>query len=530
LKKIINFLLFLLLVTVFLPGQSGWAADEKRSLTKSDPWVYTITHRTTVHNPDAESIYNIQVIIPLMHDKQPEFQDFMGEELSPWPVKIIENEKGARLGVYHIAFLKPGETKVLEQRFAVRNYGINYNLDNAEIGTNYSREKFDAQYLAPENKIEAANSQVIQYAQNVVKEETHPYQMARMLFSDINLFMTYQNEPAESVNQGAVNALRTGIGNCEDYTALFIASCRALGIPARAQTGYLYLPKEHSGPPFIKDDGSLDITRMRHTWPEIFLPKQGWVVVDPTHTLTINYGHRYEKVVDWSKFGKIATDSRHIFFSYGRSDDNYIEIRYSGPKPQIDFSENLVFGYHIFPFRDATTHWAKDSIGYLAQFTPPIIGGYGMGLFGPNDSVTRVQLAAMLNRALSLDYHVAKPQFSDIKPGYWGYADIAAVKGAGITGGFPDGTFRPEKSVTRAELAVMIGRAFDLPRSASGVSFRDLGQSGFSWADADIIRMAESGIIAGYPGNLFRPEKPVTRAEVAVILSRAMEGGFRLTK
>jgi hypothetical protein len=96
LKKIINFLLFLLLVTVFLPGQSGWAADEKRSLTKSDPWVYTITHRTTVHNPDAESIYNIQVIIPLMHDKQPEFQDFMGEELSPWPVKIIENEKGAR--------------------------------------------------------------------------------------------------------------------------------------------------------------------------------------------------------------------------------------------------------------------------------------------------------------------------------------------------------------------------------------------------------------------------------------------------
>ncbi|MCR6546086.1 S-layer homology domain-containing protein [Dehalobacterium formicoaceticum] len=526
LKKIICFLLFLGMVV--FPGQAGVAANRNKEVVKSDPWVYTITHRTVVSNPDTESIYNIQVTIPLMNDEQPVFQEFLGEELSPWPVKIIEDKKGTRLGVFHIAVLQPGEEKVIEQRYAVRNFGIDYKLDEALIGTSYSRENFDAGYLAEEKKIESANNLVIQYARDVVKDETSPYQMARKLFADINLFMTYQNEPEESINQGAVHALRTGIGNCEDYTALFIAAARSLGIPARAQTGYLYLPREQSGPPFINEDGSLDITLMRHTWPEILLPKQGWVVLDPTYTLTVNNGTRKDKVVDWSKFGQIAPGSRHIFFTYGRSDDAFIEIKYSGAKPQVDFSENLVFGHHIFPFRDSTTHWAKDSIRYLSHFSPPIIGGYGNGLFGPDDLVTRAQLAAMLNRALSLDYHVSQPQFSDITPGYWGYADIAAAKGAGIVGGFPDGTFRPEKSVTRAELAVIIGRAFNFPRIFSDISFQDLGQPGYAWADEGIINLAESGIVAGYPGNLFRPEKPVTRAEVAVILSRAMDGTFRL--
>jgi len=525
LKKIIWFLIFLGIT--FVPWLGAAVAAEENVYTKSDPWVYTITHKTVISNPSEDDIRNVKVTIPLMDTGQPSYQELLGEELSPWPVKFInDSKKGTRQGVFEIPLIKSGSEIVLEQRYAVRNYAIKYNVESWQVSSDYSNEKVDSRYLQPETKIESNHPLVVSYAQDTVKDETNPYLKAQKLFADINLFMTYKDGP--NSNKGALNAIRTGEGNCEDYTDLFVAASRAVGIPARRKTGYLYLPKEYNSSPYIQVDGSLNITLMRHTWPEIFLPGIGWMVLDPTFTYTIKSGNKQTKAVDWSKFGNIASSSRHIFFSYGSHEDGHIELKYSGPKPDVQFSENLVFGNNVFPFRDASNHWAKDSIMFISGVTPRIIGGYGDGLFGPDDPVTRAQLAAMLNRALSLDYNVGKPQFSDVTPGYWGYADIAAAKGAGIVAGFPDGTFRPEKYVSRAELAVIFDRAFNLPYPAAGTSFSDLGKSGFAWADASIIRLAGNGVAGGYPGGLFRPEKTVTRAEVAVFLSRIIDGAFRL--
>ncbi|MGI6684576.1 MAG: S-layer homology domain-containing protein [Bacillota bacterium] len=523
-KKILSFILFLGLAVLSFGGSA--LAAEQNTYEKSDPWVYTITRKTVITNPGKNDIRNVRVTTPLMDTSQPVYQDLLGEELSPWPTKIVESSTGTRQAIFEIPVIKPGGKIIITQRYGIRNYAVNFNIESWQVSSDYSDEKIDIKYLQPETKIESDHPLIVNYARDLVKNETNPYLKAQKLFADINLFMTYKDGP--NANKGALNAIRTGEGNCEDYTNLFIAAARAVGIPARWKTGYLYLPKEYNAPPYIKEDGSLDITLMRHTWPEIYLPNVGWMVLDPTFTYTIKSGKRQEKAIDWSKFGRITSSSRHIFFSYGSHDDGYIELNYSGPKPKVEFSESLVFGNNVFPFRDATNHWAKDSIMFLTEFTPKIIGGYGNGLFGPDDRVTRAQLAAMLNRVLSLDYHVGKPQFSDVSPGYWGYADIAAAKGAGIVAGFPDGTFRPEKQVTRAELAVIFDRAFDLPYPAAGISFLDLGKPGFAWADASIIRLAGNGIAAGYPGGLFLPEKSVTRAEVAVFLSRILDSMFRL--
>jgi len=517
----------ILLFCLFVSG-NGYAQGEQY-YTKSDPWVYTITHKIVLSNPSQEEIRDISVTLPLMDTNQPVYQELLGEELSPWPDQIIRSKTGTRQGVFHIPVLRPGEKIVLQQRYGVKNFAIEYKIDPEQVSSDYAGyQGIDPKYLQPETKIESNHPLIVNYTRDAVKNETNPLLMAQKLFADINLFMTYKE--GINANKGALNAIRTGEGNCEDYTDLFVAAARAVGIPARWKSGYLYLPKEYNAPPYIREDGSLDITLMRHTWPEIYLPEIGWVVLDPTYTYTVQSGKKQEKVVDWNKFGKIESSSRHIFFSYGSHDDGFIECkRRSGdPQPDVDFSESLVFGNNVFPFRDASTHWAKDSIMFLTTGYPiRILGGYGDGLFGPNDYITRAQLAAMLNRVLSLDYHVGKPQFSDITPGYWGYADIAAVKGAGIVAGFPDGTFKPERYVSRAELAVMLDRSFDLPYPAAGITFKDLKQPGFSWADASIVTLAGNGIAGGYKGGLFKPEKPVTRAEVAVFLSRILNGTFR---
>ena len=523
-KKILCFLIFLGLLLCF--SHEKVSAGEKDIYVKSDPWVYTISRKTIITNPGKEEIKNVNVIIPLMDTVQPVYQELLGEEFSPWPARIIESPTGTRQGVFIIPSIKPGQKITLIQKYAIRNYSVDFKIESWQVSSDYSKEKIDPKYLQPETKIESDHPLIVNYARETVEGITNPYLMVQKLFADINLFMTYKDGP--NANKGALNAIRTGEGNCEDYTNLFVAACRAVGIPARWKTGYLYLPKEYINPPYIQEDGSLNLALMRHTWPEVYLPGIGWMVLDPTFTYTIRSGKKQEKAIDWTKFGRITSSSRHIFFSYGSHDDGFIELSYSGPKPQVDFSENLVFGNNVFPFRDAVNHWSKDSIMFLTEFTPRIIGGYGNGLFGPDDPVTRAQLAAMLNRVLALDYHVGKPQFSDVTPGYWGYADIAAAKGAGIVAGFPDGTFRPDKYVTRAELAVIFDRAFDLPYPAAGTSFLDLGKPGFAWADASIIRLSGNGIAAGYPGGYFRPEKTVTRAEVAVFLSRILDSMFRL--
>lgn len=492
-----------------------------------EPWVYTVTNKIVINNPSNSDIRNISITLPLMDHNQPVYQELLGEEFNPWPSKISINENGTRKGVFNIPVLKPGQKVVLQQKYAVKNYAVDFEIEASRVSSDYDNyQGISSRYLQPEIKIESDHQTIVKYAEDLIKDETNPYLIARKLFTDINLFMTYKN--GVNANKGALNAIRYGEGVCEDYTDLFVATARALGIPARWKTGYLYLPKEYTTSPYIREDGNLDISLMRHTWPEFYLPQIGWVVLDPTFTYTIKSGKREEKVVDWNKFAKIESNSRHIFFSYGSHDDDYIEYRYSGPKPVIEFSEFLEFGKNISPFRDVVNHWAKDNILLLSDYTPSIIGGYGNGLFGPNDYVTRAQLAAMLNRALTLDYNVMKPQFKDVQPGYWAYADISAAKGARIIGGYPDGSFKPDKPVSRAELAAILVRAFNLPHPAAGVSFHDLGKSGYAWADADIIILAGNGIAAGYDGGLFKPEAFVTRAEVATFLSRLLDPGVRL--
>lgn len=116
----------------------------------------------------------------------------------------------------------------------------------------------------------------------------------------------------------------------------------------------------------------------------------------------------------------------------------------------------------------------------------------------------------------------------DLHPGFWAYADIVAVQRAGIMTGYPDGTFRPNQAVSRAELAVIFDRAFDLGYPAAGFSFVDLGQPGYAWADASIVTLAGTGIAGGYTGGYFYPQRQVSRAEFAAFLARVLEPSFRL--
>jgi hypothetical protein len=110
--------------------------------------------------------------------------------------------------------------------------------------------------------------------------------------------------------------------------------------------------------------------------------------------------------------------------------------------------------------------------------------------------------------------------FSDIA-GHWAEGWMEELYDVGLTSGYPDGTYRPQNQVTRAEMAVFLLRAKHgagySPPAASGSAFSDVEDH---WAEGWIEQLADEGITGGYPDGTYRPNNPVNRAEMAVFLTK----------
>lgn len=160
-------------------------------------------------------------------------------------------------------------------------------------------------------------------------------------------------------------------------------------------------------------------------------------------------------------------------------------------------------------------------IAYL--YEEGIINGYPDGTFRPDDPVTRAHAVAMIGRALNLDDTARSTGFRDVpaKHPFSGY--IASAVEEEIIIGFPNNYFRPEWTVTRAQTVTMLDRAFYFPEAKDN-TFKDMRKKHFAF-DA-VSRLAEFGVVRGYPGNTFRPDIPVTRAQFAAFLARALEPAF----
>lgn len=96
----------------------------------------------------------------------------------------------------------------------------------------------------------------------------------------------------------------------------------------------------------------------------------------------------------------------------------------------------------------------------------------------------------------------------------WAEEAIVSLIGEGIITGYPDGTFKPEDPVTRAEFSKMVAKAFAV-RAAGEPTFSDIQDN---WAKAYIAALTEAGIVSGFPDGTFRPSKDISRAEMTQIL------------
>jgi len=115
----------------------------------------------------------------------------------------------------------------------------------------------------------------------------------------------------------------------------------------------------------------------------------------------------------------------------------------------------------------------------------------------------------------------AQMVFPDVPSNYWASSFINPLVAQGVIAGFPDGTFRPEEPVTRAQFAAMINKAFNRSNVRPPVSFVDVPAN--YWGRSAIERAYTTGFMAGYPGNVFRPEENIPRAQVLVSLTSGLQ-------
>jgi len=138
--------------------------------------------------------------------------------------------------------------------------------------------------------------------------------------------------------------------------------------------------------------------------------------------------------------------------------------------------------------------------------------------FGMNASAIAPFIAPMLAPAPAV---AQSNRFSDVSSNYWAANFINALVNRGVIAGFPDGTFRPNAPVTRAQFSSMLQGAFNKAKVRGAVNFIDVPAN--HWATSSIDNSYETGFLSGYPGGIFRPEQNIPREQVLVSLANGLD-------
>jgi hypothetical protein len=129
--------------------------------------------------------------------------------------------------------------------------------------------------------------------------------------------------------------------------------------------------------------------------------------------------------------------------------------------------------------------------------------------------------ATTVTPLISIHPSFAQTSFSDVQSNYWAAQFIQELSQRGVIAGFPDGTFRPEEPVTRAQFAAMINKAFLKSAQRQPINFSDVPSN--YWGYSAIQKAYTIGFLSGYPGNSFRPNENIPRQQVLVSLANGLE-------
>ena len=169
--------------------------------------------------------------------------------------------------------------------------------------------------------------------------------------------------------------------------------------------------------------------------------------------------------------------------------------------------------------KDIQGHWAQNTINKWVDKGD--ISGYPDGTFRPNNMITRAEFVVLVNNAMGYTKS-GYAYFSDVPSHYWGKNAIQTGVAAGYISGDGNGIFRPNDPVTRQEAAAMISRILDLKQNESRAYRYTDSYAISNWAKGVVGAVSDAGIMAGYPDGSFGPNRVLTRAEAVLALDKTV--------
>ena len=183
--------------------------------------------------------------------------------------------------------------------------------------------------------------------------------------------------------------------------------------------------------------------------------------------------------------------------------NTYYKPTYRPPTPTV-----------VIPDDDALGLNTTDHFAYIV--------GYGNGEVRPQNNITRAEVATIFFRLLTddvRDENLTKTnRYSDVAATSWYNTAVSTLSSMGIITGYPDGTFRPNAAITRAEFAAIAAR-FDHDGDKTAAKFSDIANH---WAKDEISIAYNNGWITGYPDGTFGPQRDITRAETVTLVNRVL--------
>ncbi len=260
----------------------------------------------------------------------------------------------------------------------------------------------------------------------------------------------------------------------------------------------------------IKSDGTTTIkiqyTRNSYTLTINYVYRDGSKAAE-SHIETILYGKDYSvtspKISSYTAdklvvSGTMPADNRTVTVTYTKNGGHHPR-----PKPTVEIEDDDALGLNT------TDHFAY-------------IVGYGNGEVRPQNNITRAEVATIFFRLLTddvRDENLTKTnRYSDVAATSWYNTAVSTLSSMGIITGYPDGTFRPNAAITRAEFAAIAAR-FDNDGDKTAAKFSDIATH---WAKDEISIAYNNGWITGYPDGTFGPQRDITRAETMTLVNRVL--------
>lgn len=207
--------------------------------------------------------------------------------------KKIEQENGNIVYFWDFNEKTAKEKLQIKIKFRFTSYEVSYEINPDKTGK-YNKQNDDYQFYTKSEKYIEITPEVQKLAQEIVGNEVNPYYQAKKIFNWIIENISYK---FPIIDKGVTNALKNRVGDCGEFSFVFIALCRSLGIPARMVLGAWAIPQKEG----------------EHAWAEFYLPNYGWVPADSTVAQMVKNDHSF------ADYYFCHLDNKRIIYSKGNN-------------------------------------------------------------------------------------------------------------------------------------------------------------------------------------------------------------------